>query len=885
MSAPSDSRPVPHRTARFAGLAAHLVGGLFGLACGIAYDSWFWLKLRGAELGVGGLELARAHAFVFALALPAALFTALALAAAERLFGSRLVRYGVLLRPQDLFTRAPDEVADSALLLACFAGSVLTLRAIVSKVLTTLHADGLVATLIALVAPFAVLLFVGAFTTLRSPLRRFVRGLDAAACPALLHGTLLVFTAAGRTHFAETSPALDRALPWYVVYVFVLGGLAHLLVAGAMPRRGAAGIRLRWGGLVVGALLVVTSATAVFTYGRSAAQRFFVEEISWIGSRAYRAWSEALDGDGDGYPSLLAGRDCNDRRRDVHPGAVDVRGDGIDSDCFGGDQAVRFTDLGDGNLALESHAGPPPNVLLISIDTMRPDRLAAAGNRRGVAPHLDALQREAVWFRNADAPSPRTTRSLPSVFSGQHPGMVRYNRSLGHIDVAPEAHLLAEMLHGRYDTFAILGTSYFRETPGLLQGFGTVEHAGAMKPDPSWVTNRLLESLDRAQRAERPFFGWVHYFNPHEPYLGDGYRSKFGNTPQDLYDTEIWRADEQVGRVLDHLRIRGLDRNTVVVVFSDHGESLGERGTFGHSTRLNHEQLASVLMIRAPSFEPRIVDSPVGLFDLMPTVLDLTGTRAWRPMSARSLVPAMRGLEAPYRNRPVFAEILPDAVYAIETQSVRLGQEKLIHWPLTGRMQYFDLARDPLERRDVQDRRPDRVAHLRDLLLGWDTSSHLRENHLAQVLADARVASVPVGVPHLDAEFANGVHLIGAKVQPNQVPRDGMLQVDLYFRPTRPIPGEYFVHLTFEPADGNSHAAGFTAHHTAVDGAYPTSRWRPGEIIRDTVTIRVPSHVQPNVLLVARVELWAHFHVRMPVAVVQRGIPGTTVDVGTVTVQ
>lgn len=531
-------------------------------------------------------------------------------------------------------------------------------------------------------------------------------------------------------------------------------------------------------------------------------------------------------------------------------------------------------------MAIQPIPQRPLNVLLISVDTMRPDRLAAAGNRRNVTPRLDAFLRESVWFRHADAASPRTVRSVPSIFSGQHPGNIHYERSLGHIDVAAQNHMIAEMVTGRYETFAVLGTSYFREAPGILQGFEHIDETVAIKPNPSWVANETIETVDQWSEGEKPFFGWVHFFNAHEPYLSDGFRSRFGPRPVDAYDTEIWRADQQIGRILDHLRAKHLLERTVVVIFSDHGEGLGEHGVWGHSSRLNAEQVESVLAIRAPGFPARIVDAPVALFDLMPTVLDLIGTRPWRPMSARSLVPAMRGDVAYLRGRPIFGEIFPDAVYAIDTQSIRIGDEKLIFWPLTGRTEYFDLARDPREMRDVGDQHRAEVRRLLDTLHAWDASQHHSENRTAQLVADAIVRSVPGDVPRIDARFANGIELLAAKVHQPRLLRGELLTVDLYFRATQAVPADYYVRLTFDATDGRSPAEQIIAHHTPVDGNYPTSRWRRGEIVRDTVTIRVPTTVQPGIPLTADVQLWSNFHHPSPLSAQFRGTAVTTVPVG-----
>lgn len=868
---------------RLSALGAHLVGATFGLAAALGYDARFWLGLRGGEVTLSGPRFAAAVAHAFALAWPIALCAAIIGAILERI--AFRATTPALVRPTRFFVPAPDAVADAFVTTAAAGVAFVAVHRFVLVVETNLHSPEVIALVVAAVAPMIVVGVLALRAAAMPPFRRFMRGLDKAASPILFYAVTAAALLAARMRFTEVDPNLDRSVPWYTVYTFVAGGVVHLLVAFAPPRVGRGARRARAAGLALAFCGVAGTTTSILTYDKTTSHRFFVEEISWIGTRAHRVWAELLDRDGDGHPARLGGGDCNDRRRDVYPGAVDQPGDGIDSDCFGGDGTPPFHDQIPMELSPRTIDDGPLNVLMISIDTMRPDRLHAAGERREVTPRINALQRESVWFRDVTSPSPRTVRSLPAVFTGQYPGAIEYERSLGRVDMAPINTTLAEIASTRMDTRAILGTSYFRENLGLLQGFANVEHANSMKPPPDWTTDQALAGIARMRNSPRPTLLWVHYFGAHEPYLGDRFPSRFGQTQEGAYDTELWRADHEVGRLLDALSMQGLDRNTAVVLFSDHGESLGEHGAWGHSTRLNEEQVRSVLMIRAPRLAPRVVDTPVALFDLFPTVLDLSNVAPPTPISARNLMPLARGEPNHDRMRPIFSEVMPDAIYAIETQSIRLGNEKVIYWPRTQRASYFDLRSDPHELHDLADTHRSTTRRLLGTLLSWNVATHRDENRISAIIRNSIVSALPSDATRLDAAFGNGITLLGARIGNTNPSRDTPVDVDLYFRADRPITSDYFIHLTFDPADGVSNAAAFVAHHTAIDGSYPTSLWRRGEIIRDRVKIRIPATLQPNVLLVGHVELWSHFHVRMPVAAQQGGIVVDTIDVGTLTVR
>lgn len=347
-----------------------------------------------------------------------------------------------------------------------------------------------------------------------------------------------------------------------------------------------------------------------------------------------------------------------------------------------------------------------PNVVLVTVDTLRADHVGAYGAATGATPNLDRLAREGTRFEQAISQAPLTLPSHATILTGMLPTEhgVRNNGAGG---LAPEHATLAEAFAAKgYATGAFVGAFVLDRRYGLDQGFDLYDdeidrddtRAGALEAerDAIAVTDRALRWLGE---AKGPFFAWVHLYDPHAPYVPpEPYRSRFAASP---YDGEIAATDAQIGRLLALLEEKGLRDETIVVVTGDHGESLGEHGELTHGLLLFESTLRVPLIISAPSTKPgRVVREPVSLADLAPTIAALAqaplarvGRAAGRDLSASLLG------EGEPPSAAIYSETkYPEMFGWSGVSALRAGAAKLVASP--GRRLY-DLAADPAESRDV----------------------------------------------------------------------------------------------------------------------------------------------------------------------------------------
>jgi arylsulfatase A-like enzyme len=361
-----------------------------------------------------------------------------------------------------------------------------------------------------------------------------------------------------------------------------------------------------------------------------------------------------------------------------------------------------------------------PNLLLVSIDTLRADRLGCYGYERDTSPALDRFAREhAVRFAQCVAEAPWTLPSHVTLFSGLHP--LRHGVNLPEHAPAGDVTLLAETLRAEgYATFAFTGGGWMSSTWGFDRGFEEF-HAGEL--DCADSVQKLVEAI-RSADAGRPWFAFLHTYEVHCPYdPPEPFASMFasedavpievagrcGNPDfnslslssgetrflSDRYDGSIRSVDEALGELLDSLEESGALAETVVVITSDHGDELGDHGRIGHERSLQREVLEVPLLVAAPSIAPRTVVDPVGLADVAPTVLDLLEIEGpgSSEVDGRSLVPLLRG-EQP-------GELAEPRVSALAWQEDLLsamdGRRHLILDRARGEARLFDLERDPRE--------------------------------------------------------------------------------------------------------------------------------------------------------------------------------------------
>ncbi len=444
-----------------------------------------------------------------------------------------------------------------------------------------------------------------------------------------------------------------------------------------------------------------------------------------------------FDADRDGYAGLLGGGDCDDADPNIHPGAREQPGNGVDEDCFGGDSlvlpalAISPADAGPSPAAepevdvLET-LEPTPNLVLITVDTLRADRLGYMGHARDTSPVIDALAAQGLRFRWALSQGAQTKVSMPSMFTGRFFSEVERTP-----DIWPTIHednvTLAERLRDAgYTTAAVVSHRFFLPGYGLHQGFddwdlAVVRKYGKRLPhvvSGHLVTQRALAWLEKREAEEKtdPYFLWLHYFDPHHFYQ-DHQGADFGREDQDLYDEEVRFTDQQIGGVLDWLKRAGHLDQTYVMLNSDHGEGFGEHEYTYHGQHLFNDQIHVPLVLVGPGLPSRDIETPVSMLDVVPTLLQLAGQPVAADLRGVSLLP-YAGNAAPPRG-PIYSEMLQDKTHPQNRWAVVDWPWKLHYGARYNEYLLFDLSTDPTEKNDLSGVRTAEFERMQGLLRRW----------------------------------------------------------------------------------------------------------------------------------------------------------------------
>jgi arylsulfatase A-like enzyme/predicted Zn-dependent protease len=355
----------------------------------------------------------------------------------------------------------------------------------------------------------------------------------------------------------------------------------------------------------------------------------------------------------------------------------------------------------------------PRNLLLVTIDTLRADRLGCYGHGEAQTPWIDGLARRGLRFTAATTVVPLTLPAHASLMTGAFPPHhgVRDN---GGFYLEEEHVTLAEVLRDRgFRTGGFVGAFVLDSRWGIAQGFDhffddfdltRFEDApgmDAIQRPGGPVVDQALDWLGRDQ--ERPFFAWVHLYDPHTPYEApEPFRSRFPATLTGAYDAEIAATDAQVGRLLSALEADGRLRDTLVVVVADHGEMLGDHGEPTHGFFVYQPAVAIPLILAGPGIPAGEVTAPVRIVDVLPTVAARLGAAAPAAVQGVDLLPLARGQEL---SLPAYSEsYFPRYHFGwSELTAVRDGRYKLIRAP---RRELYDLADDPREERDLAEHLP-----------------------------------------------------------------------------------------------------------------------------------------------------------------------------------
>lgn len=349
----------------------------------------------------------------------------------------------------------------------------------------------------------------------------------------------------------------------------------------------------------------------------------------------------------------------------------------------------------------------PKNVLLVTIDTLRADHVGAYGDTDAKTPTLDALAARGARFANATTTTPLTLSAHTSLFTGTFPGYhgVRDNTGF-HVDDGLET--MAEVFKARgFATGGFVGAFVLDGRTGIGQGFDEYfddfDLTADLGPGLDSIQRPGNEVVDKAtawlgSQRDRPFFAWVHLYDPHAPYEAPPeFAARFPATMEGAYDAEVSYADAQVGRLLASLDRHGRRDDTLIVVMADHGEQLGEHHEQAHGFFIYDAAVHIPLIVAGPGVDARVVRDQVRIVDVMPTVLDLAGVPGPSVMQGTSLRPALRGER---QSLVALSETwYPRFHYGwSELTAVRDGQYTFILAPTR---ELYDVTKDPGERNNL----------------------------------------------------------------------------------------------------------------------------------------------------------------------------------------
>lgn len=374
-------------------------------------------------------------------------------------------------------------------------------------------------------------------------------------------------------------------------------------------------------------------------------------------------------------------------------------------------------------------AATKTNVVLVLVDTLRADHLGLYGYERPTSPHLDRLAASGVVFERGKSQAACTFISVSSLLTGHYPHRI-LKHTRGKLGVPDEHTSVAEILSKEgYETLAVTASSVVRKTPGEFnedggygKGFDTFDESCEKKP-AACVTDKAIEL---ASKAERPFFLYLHYMDPHAPYRPpDGYERAFSAPASDApprngdlrpyarrlykgggkvargpiarladaYDDEIRYWDGEFARLIEDLRAKGLLEDTLLVLTADHGEDFLEHEDLGHCRTVHETSIHIPVLLWGPDIEPgRRVAAPIENVDVLPTLLDLLEIDATNYALDGSSVQGLISGD-PTGEEVAFAS-------QGRLRSVNDRRYKLVYDVQSGERRLYDLESDPGETHD-----------------------------------------------------------------------------------------------------------------------------------------------------------------------------------------
>ncbi len=370
------------------------------------------------------------------------------------------------------------------------------------------------------------------------------------------------------------------------------------------------------------------------------------------------------------------------------------------------------------------------NILVISIDALRADRLLSHGYSRDVMPNINAFEKTAVSYSDFHSISSYTSQSLAGFLAGRYPSELKRNGSFFNIYPPGQGFFPDDLAKAGVRTLSGQAHWYFgkdeddpkrRSRAGFDQGFDVWDVVPGLKKNnktdeditsPGSTEIALRQLGDEANTKGR-FFAWYHMLDPHDAYQPHPDVKEFGKSSQDRYDGEIYFTDLYVKKILDFVDSKDWGKRTYVFITADHGEAFGKHGVSFHGFEL-YEVLTRVpLLVRGPGLKPRTIDTPRGTVDLAPTFLDLQGVPADAAFEGTSLVPELTGGDAPAR------DVVTDLARTTDNdrrRTLQRGDWKIIELGDADGYQLFDLKDDPDELKDLAHKEADKLVEMKKAL-------------------------------------------------------------------------------------------------------------------------------------------------------------------------